>query len=476
MIRVESPPDQVNVAKVYEAGQDQIFEYWDDLGAPQRKELLSQIDLIDFQELARLTRTLILEDGGHDQGRVGQLEPAQLIPLTEAGNGHRVELNAAIAAGNEALRQGQVAVFLVAGGQGTRLRFEGPKGIYPIAPITGKSLFQLHAEKLVAVQRRYRCSIPLIIMTSDSNHEATEQFFKEHSYFGLNAADVMFERQGMLPVVDGRRGKILLRSRHEIVISPNGHGGSVAVVQSLRDTLHPRGIRYLFYQQVDNPMIILCDPAFIGYHIVRDSDFSSKAVPKTHPDEKVGVFCRTGNQLAVVEYTELDDEARHATDADGRLAFRGGNLACHVISLGFLAPAEGEASFEMPYHVAHKATPYLRSGEQVEADAPNSIKFESFLFDVLPYASNPIVLETSRREYAPVKNFSGECSPDATRRALIEQWSSWLQEAGYEVPRAADGEVCHPVEISALLADNAETLRERLDGRELDLSRELLLE
>ncbi|MEE8142817.1 MAG: UTP--glucose-1-phosphate uridylyltransferase, partial [Planctomycetota bacterium] len=360
---------------------------------------------------------------------------------------------------------------------GTRLGFDGPKGSYPIAPVTQKSLFQLYAEKILALQRRLRRSLRWFLMTSPSNHKQTQHFFRNHNYFGLNPADISFHAQAMLPVVDPRRGKILLRSKCEIALSPNGHGGAVQIIQSLGDTLRELGIVYLFTHQVDNPMVRMCDPIFIGYHRLQNSHFSSKAVAKADADERVGVFCRSGKKLVLVEYSELGEREKHAQDPDGRLSFRAGNIAQHVISVSLLCPEDQAPSFVMPYHVAHKITPYLRNGELVNAEAPNSIRFESFLFDVLPYATNPVVLETTRaEEFAPLKNSAGPNSPDTCQRAMMEEWARWLETAGVALPRNSEHEINMKLEISPLFATSAKELRARLNGDNLTLHDPLLLE
>ncbi len=429
MIRVESAADQVNVAKVYEAKQEQVFQYWDDLGEEERRSLLAQIASIDFQEFGRLVRQGIEEAPG-EAGRITELTPAEMIPLPSTTLQEQ-ERARARAAGLELLQQGEVAVFLVAGGQGTRLGFEGPKGCFPLLPISGASLFQHFAEKILALGRRVKRRLHLFIMTSQANDEQTRAFFREHRNFGLQANEVHFHPQAMLPVIDPRQGKILLASRSELLLSPNGHGGSVRVIQDLREMLDRIGVRVLFYHQVDNPVITMADPAFIGFHILRDSQFSSKAVAKEKPGEHVGVFCRDGGHTRVVEYTELGEREREARDPDGKLSFRAGNIATHVISVDFVAPDEGADAFQMPYHLARKAVPYFRDGELVEASVPNSIRFESFIFDTLKRARNPVTLEADRaREFAPVKNAEGENSPATSRRALARMWAEWLDAAG----------------------------------------------
>ncbi|MGE3165050.1 MAG: UTP--glucose-1-phosphate uridylyltransferase [Planctomycetota bacterium] len=483
MIRVETPRDQVNVAKVYEAGQEQIFEYWEEINSEQRQFLLEQIAAIDFQEFNRLIRGL--RDANNSQPAPrdpGALGPVSMVPLA-VDEASRQALTHATEVGLTSFRAGEVGVFLVAGGQGTRLRFDGPKGLYPVGPITGRTLFHGFADQILAMQRRVRRSIPWLIMTSRSNHEATRSYFQEHAYFGLNPSSVSFHEQGMLPVVDRRRGRMLLRDRHEIALSPNGHGGAASIIRTLEPTLTQQGIRYLLYHQVDNPLLRVCDPAFLGHHILEDSQFSSKAVAKKSPEEKMGVFCRSGDRTVVVEYTELSDSERHARDADGQLTFRAGNVASHVISVNFLAAnREGAASFDMPYHHAYKATPYLRAGQSVDTGEPNSVKFESFLFDVLPHARNPIVVEADRgEEFAPVKGLEGDDTPSSCRQALIDRWARWLESAGVAVPRDGSGQVTATLEVSALFADSAEELADRLrsqrgQGKTIEVTDQLLLE
>ncbi len=464
MIRVDSERDQVNVAKVYEAGQEQIFEYWDEIDADERRRLLDQIASVDFAEFTRLVRLHLNSEDSGPAPSIGlaDLEPAVAIalPSTPADEARR---DAAIAAGVAALENGEVGILLVAGGQGTRLQFDGPKGKFPIGPVSQRSLFQFHAEKTLALKRRFKRSLPWFIMTSESNHEETVEYFQEHQYFGLSASDVSFRRQAMLPIVDPRRGKILLRGKSDIALSPNGHGGAISTIRSFRSELEKRGVRYVFTYQVDNPLVRMCDPAFLGHHILGDSDFSSKATPKSDPDEKVGVFCRSGQETKVVEYTELSEKKRHQRDVDGQLSFRAGNIAIHVISTDFLFRDEDGSSFKMPYHVARKAISYMKDGELVESDEPNSIRFESFLFDVLHLARNPVIMEVDRtREFAPVKNLDGADSP-ATARALLEnEWARWLERAEIAVPRNADGTVTHRIEISPLFATGPEECAARV--------------
>jgi UDP-N-acetylglucosamine/UDP-N-acetylgalactosamine diphosphorylase len=249
------------------------------------------------------------------------------------------------------------------------------------------------------------------------------------------------------------------------------------VLQSLGADFERRGIRYIFTHQVDNPLVKMCDPAFVGFHVLRGSQFSSKAVAKRDPEEKVGVFCRAGKELRVVEYTELAKRERYARDDENRLRFRAGNIAQHVISVDFLCPPDGESSFLMRYHVTRKVTPHLRGGEVVEASEPNSVRFESFIFDAIPHARNPLVVEADREgEFAPLKNETGENSPESVRRAMMDQWADWLEDAGVPLPRDAEDNLAVEVEISALFAGSKEELKVRLDGQEIEVTDPLLLE
>lgn len=464
MIRAESAKDQVNVAKVYEANQEQIFEYWDELSPEERKQLLAQLESIDFRELDRLLASYLDDQQDSHSAPLGELQPAPSIDL-ETSDAVRAE---ARDIGWEALQRGEVALFLVAGGQGTRLRFDGPKGMFPMGPITDRTLFQHFAEKIGNLRRKLKKPLTWFIMTSETNHDATTEFFEANQYFGLNPADVFFAKQGMLPSVDPRRGRILLSQKGQIALSPNGHGGAIAVMQSFAEVLERRKIRYIFTFQVDNPLVRVADPEFIGHHIRSGSGFSSKATPKSSPNEKVGVFCLAGSEMRVVEYTELGEAERELRQPDGRLAFRAGNIAQHVVSVDFILPPNGESKFEMPYHIARKAIEFVKDGEVVSPDGPNSVRFESFIFDVMGQAPHPIVMEVKREdEFAPIKNLEGQDSPETARLALMEQWARWFEACGVTLPRDASGALAGRLEVSPLIADSADDLREYLAANEV---------
>jgi UDP-N-acetylglucosamine/UDP-N-acetylgalactosamine diphosphorylase len=375
----------------------------------------------------------------------------------------------AIAEGEDALGRGAVAVVIVAGGQGTRLGFDGPKGCYPIGPVTDRSLFQIHCEKVAALGRRYGRTPPLYVMTSDVNHAATEAFFAANDRFGLS--HVRLFRQGTMPAVDAESGAVLLASRDRVALSPDGHGGTLRALRrnGCLDEMRQRRIETIFYLQVDNPLIAVADPGFVGAHRLAGAEVSSKVVRKTDPAEKVGVVAaRDGRQL-VIEYSDLPARLAEERRPDGRLAFAAGSIALHVFSLDFVERVADTA--ELPYHRARKRVPYVdERGHPVEPDEPNAIKFEQFIFDTLPLARRSLVLETSREgEFEPLKNAEGPSSPDTVRGRLSDAAADVLEAAGATVSRAPDGSAAVPIELSPLVAgDPAELARRVRPGTVVD--------
>jgi UDP-N-acetylglucosamine/UDP-N-acetylgalactosamine diphosphorylase len=468
MIKVRDERDQINVAKVYRANQGHIFRFWDDLDRPQRKHLLGQIEQIDFQLIEKLVAQLL----GGSQGNptlIQSFAPPVVIPRRPSSEVQRARFEHARAVGEEALRDGRAAVFTVAGGQATRLGFAGPKGDYPIGPISGKPIFQILAEKIISTNKRYRVSIPWYILVSSHNRQATESSFQENQYYGLSKAEVFFITQKELPAVS-LRGKILLADRDRIAMSPNGHGGSI---ESLYDSgslaaMGRRGIDIVSYLQVDNPMARVVDPIFIGYHLLAGSEMSTKVVAREEADERVGVLASVDGALRVVEYTELSEALRGARDPDGLLVYRAGNTAMHLLDRPFLERLS-DSGTKLPFHQAKKKVSWVdRKGVVQEPEEPNAIKFECFIFDALLHAANPIVLEVSREEeFAPLKSMEGDTSPEAVKAAMSRCYASWLEGAGVEVPRTEAGEVAARLEISPLTALDAEELKGRGDALEL---------
>jgi len=450
------------ITKFQLAGQGQVFAFWDRLDAAQRAGLLAQASEIDLEEVAQLHRTLVQPAGGGATVSLPGLEPAPYEKRPEHG-GNAADWTAAVAAGEAALRAGRVAAFTVAGGQGTRLGYDGPKGTFAVTPVKGKSLFQVFAEKIAAAGERYGRPLHWFIMTSHANHDATERFFREHAWFGLGEERVHFFRQGRMPAVDFQ-GKILLESPAAIALSPDGHGGSLRALHrsGSLDLMAREGIEALSYFQVDNPLVQCIDPAFIGFHLLRGSGMSSKMLPKAYPEEKLGLFSRRDGKLCVIEYSDMPMETQRETGPDGQLRYLAGSIAIHVIEREFARRmAAGGTGVALPFHRADKKIPTIdAAGHPVKPARPNGVKFELFVFDALPFAPNPVVIETRRADdFSPVKNAEGVDSPQTCRDDLRRQYVRWLEAAGVTVPTDVSGLPPFNLEVSPRFAVDEDSFR-----------------
>ncbi len=433
-----------------EAGQEHVFRFWEELDGAGRECLRGQLEAVDLDELRSLVETLVLSEPSAAED-LSAVEPPTFTALPGHG-GDEQGWREARAAGEEALRAGRVAAFTVAGGQGTRLGFDGPKGTFPLTPVRRASLFQVFAEKILSARETYGTELPWWIMTSPANHAATVAFFEENGFFGLGSGDVHFFPQGMLPAVDPD-GKLLLESPSSLALSPDGHGGSLRALLRSGATaaMAERGIDTISYFQVDNPLENTMDPAFLGFHLLGGSEMSSKMVAKTDPEEKVGIFVRQGDHLRVLEYSDLPEEWMRLRDPDGSLRFRAANIAIHVLDRAFVERM-GAKGGDLPVHRAVKRIGVVdEEGRTVTPEEPNGIKFEMFVFDALPRARNPLLLETSRAEnFSPVKNAEGRDSPRTAREDLLRQYTRWLRAAGTGVPLGAEGLPTVNFEISPL--------------------------
>lgn len=441
-----------------------------------RARLHAQAAEIDLAEIARLNRTL-LASGAVAGADLAGLAPAPFEPRPENG-GDPATWTAARAAGEAALRAGRVAAFTVAGGQGTRLGYDGPKGTFAVTPVRGKTLFQVFAEKILAAGRRFGKTPRWFVMTSHANHEATEAFFAAHRHFGLDPARVHFFRQGRMPAV-GFHGQILLEAPDAIALSPDGHGGSLRALDrsGALDLMARDGADVISYFQVDNPLVRCLDAEFIGWHLLRGSEMSSKMVEKSGPGEKVGHFCVLGGKTVVIEYSEPAMQAKTAErEPDGALRYRAGSIALHVLDREFVrrmarstpSTSSGQAGSGqarddgLPFHRADKKIPCLdAAGNLVKPDKPNGVKFEQFVFDALPFAKNPVVIETRRADdFSPVKNADGADSPATCRADQLRQFARWLRAAGVEIATDATGLPPFAIEVSPLFATDEETFAE----------------
>jgi UDP-N-acetylglucosamine/UDP-N-acetylgalactosamine diphosphorylase len=436
--------------------QQHLLQFWDELSEAQRAQLASQIGQIDLQLVRRLVHDARTQD---DWKRLAaRAEPPAAFRLETAGaDGSRAE---ACRAADQLLRGGKLGAILVAGGQGTRLGFPHPKGMYPIGPVSQRSLFQLHVDQLRAVAARYQTRIPLFLMTSPATHTETVAFFDAHNRFGLPVEDLHIFCQGTMPAVD-QQGRLLLEAKDRVAVSPDGHGGMLAALVGSGGLAQARqwGLDHLFYFQVDNPLVSICDRELVGFHAIADADMSTWVVAKRNPTDKVGNVVSIDDRLMVVEYSDLPLEVAERRDAAGRLLFWAGSIAVHVFRVDFLERSAG-LSDALPFHRAAKKVPFVNSqGELVSPQEANATKFEKFIFDLMPSARKSIVVEGDEREiFAPLKNASGEATdtPETTRAALTDKFSRWLRAAGADV---RDG---IQVEISPHVALDADELRAKI--------------
>ncbi len=456
-----SPGDRVTVtlskdelqARLAPFDQEHVLAFWDELDEASRQRLASQLANIDFRLLRGLYQGGVVAEDWTALALRSHTPPARRLHEPQAS----VTAEQAEQLGLEALAAGHVGVVIVAGGQGTRLGFEHPKGMYKIGPVSGASLFQILLEKIAARARVAGMRIPLYLMTSPATHDETVAYLEEQQRFGLPSEDVKVFCQGTMPAVDASTGRLLMTSRSELALSPDGHGGTLRALSTsgcLAD-MRARELKQLFYCQVDNPLVEMCDPRFVGYHLQAGSEMSTQVVAKRHARERVGNVVSIDGHLRILEYSDLnplDDEIVERRAPDGSRVFWAGNTACHVFDVAFLErmAASGTA---LPFHVARKTVSHIdASGSAVEPREPNAIKFERFIFDLLPEARQAIVVEVDPQlTFAPIKNAPGESfdSPETVQAQMIALHADWLRSAGCKV---TDGV---PVEISPLFAQNA---------------------
>jgi len=458
------------------AGQGHVLRWWDELERAGRARLMEQLRQVDLDGL----RALIADV------RAGRINPAPpgrpelpdyiRLPNTPEETSARER---ARAAGERLLRAGKVAAVMVAGGQGTRLGFDAPKGTYPIGPVSDRSLFQIHAERILATRRRHGGALPWYIMTSDATDGPTKDYFEQHAWFGLPREDVRFFRQRMMPALD-RSFRLVLTAKDQVLLSPNGHGGTLlALAESgMADDMERRGIEEISYFQVDNCLVPAADPVFLGAHSLAEAEMSSKALWKREPEEPIGAFVRVGDgapRIVVREYSDLTREQMHERTAGGQLLYGLGSIAIHALRVDFVR-GETQSGFKLPFHLAEKSSPFLdESGALVQPKDKNVYKFETFIFDALRDARRTIVLEIRREEeFSPLKNATGKDSPETCRRDMSALYAGWLEQAGVRVPRDEQGAPRNPIEISPLCALDAAELAARVP-RDLNAAGPILL-
>ncbi len=393
--------------KLEQYGQEHLLRYMDELPARERESLCSQIMENDFSVLGHI------HESAPSQGRE-VISPIRAMTLEEIAENRRTYLEK----GAEAIRAGRVGAVLLAGGMGTRLGSDNPKGMYDIGLTKPVFIFQRIIENLFQVVDETKSWIHLFIMTSDKNHQATTGFFQEKNYFGYDRNHIHFFKQDMAPAAD-YQGKIYLEGKAKLASSPNGNGGWLTSLKNagLLDLIHREGIEWLNVFAVDNVLQRIADPCFIGATIDQGCDVGAKVVRKNHPDEKVGVMCLKDGHPSIIEYYELTEQLRDTLDEKGEPTYNFGvilNYLFHVESV------ESIMEKSLPLHVVEKKIPYLdESGILQKPEEPNGYKFETLILDVIQLLDKCLPFEVEReKEFAPIKNKTGVDSVESARELL----------------------------------------------------------
>lgn len=396
-------------AKLEATGQTHVLKYYDSLTEAEKKNLLSQIELTDFSVLSYVEKR-------EELSKKGVITPLAAVEIPEIERNRKWFEDVGI----RAIRQGKVGTVLLAGGMGTRLGSDEPKGMYDIGITRPVYIFERIFANLMDVVKRASVWIHLFIMTSDKNHEKTIAFLEEHDYFGYEPGYVHFFRQEMAPASD-YNGKVYMEGRDKISNSPNGNGGWFSSMSKGRilDIVKNTGIEWLNVFAVDNVLQRMADPCFIGATIAQDCVCGAKVVKKNAPDERVGVICLEDGRPSIVEYYELTDELMNAKDEKGDPAYCFGVILNYLFKVKELEKIVAE---KLPLHIVEKKIPYLdEKGELIKPDKPNGLKFETLILDMVHMMESCLPYEVDRkREFAPIKNMVGIDSVESARKLCME--------------------------------------------------------
>jgi UDP-N-acetylglucosamine/UDP-N-acetylgalactosamine diphosphorylase len=423
-------------------GQEHLVAHWDHLDRGDQEQLASQIRDLDLEETK-----LLFEQATHatpERIDWSQVHPAPVhqLPVEEADEAE------AIQQGSEALRSHQVAVVLVAGGKGSRLGFAHPKGLFPIGSVSGRSLLEVLIDRIEVMSDRYETMLPLFLMTSPDTHAPIETFLQQQGLLDREKVPITLFCQEQIPAVDRHSGRILMSSPGLLALSPNGHGGMLSSFTNhgcLADIIQ-RGVKYLFYGQIDNPLLPICDPRLIGHHVLAESEMSTHVVRKTDASERVGVGVLVHDTMRIIEYSHLPETVSEGTTSDGHLQFWAGSMGSHLLNTTLLERSAADTNL-LPYHAMPKAVSCLDDDAVPHGENTlNAFKFERFIFELASVARNPIMVEVDRRAaFAPVKNddATGRDSPATARQIMTNLYRSWLTSAGLQVAPDIDLEI-HP--------------------------------
>lgn len=459
--------------------QDHLLQFYNTLDKDQQLKFSNELKAVDFKLVSRLY-TRAKEDLEKPQKKMDDLMetlPPELVG--EKATASEEVRKQRWTDGIKEIGDGKVGVILLAGGQGTRLGFNHPKGMYNVGLPSGKTLYQIQAERIMKLQQLAekqtgkKGAIRWYIMTSESTLKDTKDFFTSHSYFGLDSSNVVFFEQHQLPCLTFE-GKLILKSRGSLAKAPDGNGGLYTALKSAKivDDMEANGVHHLFVYCVDNILVKIADPSFIGFCAERDLDASNMVIEKVDPKESVGVVCKCEGKFQVVEYSEISQETSEKRREDGRLLFNDSNICMHYFNTRFLRKIVTQHLEEMPHHIAKKKIPYVdNQGNEMKPSSPNGMKLEKFVFDVFQYTNNFAVFLCKREEvFSPLKNAPDTpiCSAVSCRSDVSSLCKRYLKEAG-AVFVDGDGNTVDDstglCEISPLLSYEGEGL-ENFKGRE----------
>ena len=478
-VQAPSNEDKQTLYDKYEkAGQEHVFKFYDELDAEGKAKLYDQLDGFDPNRINVLADKA-LAPPKDDDDKKPSIEPLPADASESLLDADKSKIDEWYEAGLALISENKVGVVLMAGGQGTRLGSSDPKGCFDIGLPSHKSLFQMQGERIAKVQqlaqkqagRDETPTVPWYVMTSGPTRGPTEKFFKEKNYFGLSPEQVIIFEQGVLPCISNE-GKILMESKGRVAVAPDGNGGiyNAMITSEVRSDMRKRGIEHIHAYCVDNCLVKVADPVFIGYAAYKDVDIATKVVRKRAAKESVGLIVEKDGKPDVIEYSEMSKEMAEAKDTQDRLKYRAANIVNHYYSFRFLNTIE-DWMHTLPHHVAKKKIPYLdtETGESKKPEKANGIKLEQFVFDVFPFLSMEkfACLEVDRKsEFSPLKNAkgTGEDDPDTSKKDILSQGADWLQTAGAIV--VSQGEDSG-VEVSPLISYGGEGL-EYLKGREIN--------
>ncbi|MCK4798190.1 MAG: UTP--glucose-1-phosphate uridylyltransferase [Spirochaetes bacterium] len=437
------------IKKMIKHGQEHVLYFWDELNNSKKNNLINDLFSINFKKTKKYFNDFLKHKSNHHR----IIQPTEYLSILDRKKNNDIK-----SIGEESLKSNKIAFLTVAGGQGSRLGYNKPKGCFPITPVKNNSLFQIFAEKIKFYSHYYKNNFYWYIMTSEFNYSSTIIFFEKNKYFGLNKKNVIFFKQAMLPTLT-LDGNLILCKKDKLFLNPDGHGGILKALLKigLLYEMKNNGIKHLSYFQIDNPLVKIADPYFIGYHIKEKSMVSSKVIPKLYPEEKLGSICKINEVNSVIEYSDLPKEEMYKKNSKGELEYLMGSIAIHIFDIEFLL----NFTKKIPIHFAKKTVKGYSISDNKDAILKNidGLKFETFVFDSIPISTKSIFFETVRdNEFFPLKNKDGADSIATCKKGQSKLFASWLRTAGLWNEEYKDQQV----EISPIYAPDKEFFLEKV--------------